>query len=351
MHFHTNHINQPSLEPKKILLWFRGDFPTTNVSVDSFLLPKRIWPNAEITVRCNTRNIQTIAWVNKVSDKTYKFMSDEISPRAVAWREWDIVWNHDYWFIKKYDDQVAIDEWRKILEHVHLTDIYTLYCDPLVLNKIAPVGRRLNWSNVHVVFNQDIVKDYAPSMFDDLFSACTVKPTIEYINMRIYYNLPDEFHFNDRKSFMTDPFGCYFAHFHEPRLNFFKNVIPTFPEKYPINIGGRNANKLVRFSKAYANSVICDKFRHDHIMDMLKKYDWGLYIGRCRSIPWIGMSFYLPLLAGIPIFCYTKAKEASALFDGLDCFFSTQEELEALLIKTDFRKLYEQQIERIKSFY
>lgn len=351
MNFHTIHINTPSSDPKKILLWFRGDFPTTNVSVDSFMLPQRIWPNATITVRCNTENLQTIAWVKKVSGGKYRMISDKIKPRDINWPDWDIVWNHDYWFIKKFKDQTAIIEWQEILANVFTTEIYSLYCDPLVLNQIEPIYHRLNWSNVTVVFNQDIVEDYAPKMFSDKFAACTVRPTIAYINMRMYYNLPDEFQYTDRKSFMTDPFGCYFAHFHEPRINFFKKVLPTFPEKYPINIGGRNANKVMHISHAYERAVICDKFSHDHIMDMLKDYDWGLYIGRCRPIPWIGMSFYLPLLAGIPIFCYTKAKEARAIFGNLNCYFSTQEELEQLVKNTDYKKLYNEQIKCIKKFY
>lgn len=344
MYFHTIRINHPFQVPKNILLWYRGGFPTTNVSVESFLLPTRIYPNCKLTIRCDAKP-STLAWLDMVlKGKPYRIISDAvISPENIDYSQYDIIWNHDYWFCKGGASKKAKEEWKWILDNVQGPQIMTLYCDPLVTDKLRPTPNRKDWSNVMVIFNQDIIEDWAPSMFEG-WESIEKKPFIAYINMRLYYNLPNQY------KFAWHPYktGVYFAHFHPKRIAFFKNQLEDFNPNL-IRIGGRNSSALSETQ--FKESIVCDKFTQAEVHYHLQKGAWALYIGRVKPICWLGMTFYLPFLAGIPVFCYDGCTEAHKVFGNLPCYFKNGKELEELIRNTNFQELFYHQTDKLKSFY
>lgn len=343
MNFHIEHINHPVMEPKKLLLWFHGGFPTTNVSVESFLLPTRIFSNCDVTVRCDAKP-KTLTWLDMVfKGKSYKYIPDTYSPENIDFNQYDIIWNHDYWFCKGGASKKAKDEWKWILDAVHGPKLMTLYCDPLVTDKLRPTPNRRDWSNITVFFNQDVIENWAPGMFEG-WDSISQLPNIAYINMRIYYQLPENYQFI-RKPYKT---GVYFAHFHPKRVAFFKNQLSDFNPEL-IRIGGRNSSALSE--TRFKDSIVCDKFTQSEVHYHLQKGAWALYIGRVKPICWLGMTFYLPFIAGIPVFCYDGCTEAHKVFGDIPCYFKNGKELEVLIRNTDFEELFYLQTNKLKSFY
>lgn len=345
MDFHIFRYNKPILAPKKILLWYQGGFPTTNVSVDSFLLPTRLFPNSEITVRCKG-DAKTLCWLESVLKpkyQSYKILPDNYSPQEVDFSKYDIVWNHDYWFCKGGASEKAKADWKWILDNVTEPTLASLFCDPLVTRKIMPTPNRKDWSNVMVFFNQDIVENWAPGMFEG-WESVEKKPLIAYVNMRLYYNLPTFFKF----SWHPYKTGVYFANFHSRRVTFFKKVLKDFNPEL-LHIGGRNSSALA--DTQFKDSIDCGSFPHNEILGKLLRGAWALYIGRVKPICWLGMTFYLPFIAGIPVFCYDGCTEAHRVFGNLQCYFKTSQELEDLVNNTDLKELFYKQTERLKSFY
>lgn len=344
MDFHTFRFNNPIMVSKNILLWYHGGFPTTNVSVESFLLPTRIYPNCKLTIRCDCKP-KTLAWLDKIigGKYTYKLIPDTYSPQEIDFNQYDIVWNHDYWFCKGGASEKAKSDWKWILDNIEGPELMSLFCDPLVTDKLRPTQNRKDWSKVTVFFNQDIVEDWASGMFEG-WDRVSKLPNIAYINMRIYYNLPSEY------KFISKPYnkGVYFAFWHSRRVTLFKNLLTDFNPDL-IQLGGRNSSALSETQ--FKNSIICGAFSHDEVHGHLQKGAWALYIGRVKPICWLGMTFYLPFTAGIPIFCYDGCTEAHKVFGDIPCFFKNGKELEELVKTTNLEELFYKQTEKIKSFY
>lgn len=360
-------MDEPDLRPLKVLMWYSGSFPVSVISMHSFSLPKMLWPNATFYIRCS-KSRKTIDYIKKVMSgaKQIILIEDNLPPWKMNFDKYDVIYNYDYFFrwigLKKYRDSRDYSEINYLIYRVN-KPIYLLYCDKEVFHKVenTPVfckdgypwlkycDERKDFSNIHILFNQDICKDWAVECIDwKSFENAEKMFEIIYLNMRLYYQLPNDY---KAKKFSDNKVGCYFGTFFEKRARFFNTVMNT-PGKKLVNleIGGRTVCK-VKNSKYYSENCI-ETFQHEEIFNVLKPYDWALFIGRVTPLDYLGMTFYLPFVAGMPVFCLRTCFEGVGNpFEGIDCFFSTEEELADLVNKTDLNELFVLQTERLKQLY
>lgn len=363
----VNYLDRPDLRPLKVLMWYSGSFPVSVISMHSFSLPKMLWPNATFYIRCR-RNERTAAYIAKVmKGARYVLIDDNVRPWKMSFEQYDLIYNYDYWFrwigLKKYRDSLDYSEINYIIYQVK-KPIYLLYCDKEVFHKIenTPIfaqkdgypwlkycDPKKDFSNVHIMFNQDICRNWAMDCIDwKSFEPAEKMFEVIYLNMRLYYQLPSEY---SPKNYSTDKIGCYFGTFFEKRAKFFNTVMNVQgPKKVNLEIGGRTVCK-VKDSKYYHEGCI-ETFQHEEIFNVLKPYDWALFIGRVTPLDYLGMTFYLPFVAGMPVFCLRTCFEGVGNpFEGLDCFFSTEDELAELVKKADLNQLFVEQTSRLKALY
>ena len=340
----VSNINKPFDGSPRILLWYSGRFPSLFISVHSFQLPKMLWPNAKFSVRCSANNIRTLHWVRKYLGNDVEIISDTTSAKNFNFSSFDVIYNHDYWFRKTISDK-AKEDIEYIIYNVN-KPFYCLYCD-IILPQIRMTQLKKDMSNLTVLFNQNIIRDWGNERFDyDSFEGCEKLPNIAYVNMKLYYQLPERYYYKDSYGKK----GCYFAYFHAERRKFFKKVLNDFSiPMLKLTLAGRNVEKLAG-TKYYRIDAI-SQFEQSSVLTMLSQYDWALYIGRNKDVPYLGMTFYLPFVAGIPVFCYSQCEEAQKIFGGLNCFFSTEKELHELLENINLKELFKQQVERLKKYY
>lgn len=365
-------LDKPDPRPLKVLMWYLGSFPVPVISTHSFSLPKMLWPNATFYIRCNTSSKKTIEYVEKVMKGSWiQFVSDTTPPWRMSFEKYDIIYNYDYWFrwigLKKYRDSRFYSEINYLIYRVD-KPIYLLYCDKEVFHKIenTPVfckerGDNYPWlkhcdehkdfSNIHILFNQDICKNWAIDCIDwksfgdrkifEMFN-------IIYLNMKLYYQLPDEY---TPKEYSSEKRGCFFGTFFDKRAKVFNTILNTpSEERLNLTIGGRTISK-VEGCKYYTPESI-GVFKHEDIFKILKPYDWGLFLGRVTPSDYLGMTFYLPFVAGMPVFCLRSCFEGVGNpFEGIDCFFSTEHELIELVKRTNLKELFIAQTEKLKTYY
>lgn len=363
----VNHIDNPDLRPLKVFMWYSGQFPVLGISTHSFSLPKMLWPNATFYIRCR-KTKKTQEWIAKrMKDVSYILIDDDKRPEEMSLEKYDIIYNHDYFFRsighKWFRNSQDYEDINYIVYNIN-KPIYFLFCDKEVCHKVenTPVFLNVNeypwvknclkkkdFSNLHILFNQDICRDWAIECIDwASFSGATELPKIDYLNMRLYYQLPDEY---TPKSYTDEKKGCYFGMFFDSRIQFFNTVLNTPGEKkLNLELGGRGISRI-KGTKYYREDCV-EKFPHEEIFERLKPYDWAMFIGRVTPLDYLGMTFYLPFVVGMPVFCLRTCFEGVGNpFEGIDCFFSTEDELATLVEKTDLRKLFEEQTSRLKTLY
>jgi len=349
------HFNTPDTGVKSVMLFYFGKYPKKTKPAKDVTLPIRLWPNAKYIIRCNTAgNIgkNNLEYFKSLFNGYQFELVDEVKPAdmlfihhenyncfggvvrdccvdfAEVLREWTgpaTVFYNDELFSGYYD---IID----YIENRAKNENF-LIKNPGILDRVQ---RKEDWSNVTLLMNENKITDWAN---DHVKDSIKDQITVSYLSDIILYDLPT---IGIKAKSIYEKKGVYVPLFTADRISVCNKI---FKGKIDIVFAGSRSDELredIKGDGKYINNIELPNF--------LRKFDWTIYIGKGRQSSYLGATFYEPLLKGIPVFVWTETDKHKKVFGGLDCYFTTEEDLIKLVEKWDMKELFKEQVRLIFNF-
>lgn len=357
-------FSKPNQKVKKVIIYNPGYYPKPIRPIKDLTLPMRLWPNAEIHM------IGNFDQTNKRHHKNIDWFTENISSNIKYWTDLDQSLNSEdnLLFIhhNTYNAFGGIAH-PSLLEQYKLTisfkgQVVVFYNDELLtdyddfvdwlngratnqnfkeknkelIEEANKIEQKQDWSNVAIMANQNLVADWA----NDHVSSDLIHKglNIIYLSDHLLYDINT----NAIKPSKTDKsgLGIYIALLTGPRITVC-NKLFAGQNDLTLKFSGSKSNELDP-SIAGDGQFIENK----RLGSVLAQYDWSIYIGKGKWSKYLGATFYEPLLAGIPVFVWTKTDPNKKIFGQLDCYFSSWQELKKLT-EQDLANLHQQQIKKL----
>lgn len=346
------HFDTPDESVKSVMLFYFGKYPKKTKPAKDVTLPIRMWPKAKYFIRCTTAG--NVGKANQeyfralFKGHEYRLVDDMVPADmlfihhenyncfggvmreccidfARALREWDgpaTVFYNDELFSGFYD-------LREYVENRAKNENF-LIKNPGILDKVQ---WKEDWSNVTLLMNENKITNWADEHVKD---GVKEQLNVAYLSDIILYDLPTS---GIRAKANYEKKGVYVPLFTADRISVCDKI---FSGKVDITFAGSRSDELkegIRGDGKYINNIELPSF--------LRRFDWTIYIGKGRQSSYLGATFYEPLLKGLPVFVWTETDKEKKVFGDLDCYFSNESELFALVEKWDIGELFREQVRRI----
>lgn len=358
---------------KHVFINFGGRFPKNYIQHINVTYPKRLYPNAKFTIRCNTKDINTVLYLQDAfSDRNINFWDDEQN----------ILFSEDYleadllycaWIgNSKYSNIISKSEliFHSIIHNfkgkVNLifNDIklpaYRDFID-VMKERISKdsdylskqkyetaikvlMGNNSNFEKLSIVIQNNIMCQY-PYWWNHKMQKINLEPIrkdkydIEIISDIIFYGFPNKSELQYIVTNNNIPKGLFIGTCFKERIDLFEQLFPNKLHNLHLDICGANSEKI---NSPYASQA--GRVPSKDVPEIFTKYDYGIYVARGIAIPFAGGSIYDPIIFKKPVFIYEPIDPEHLLMPGIDiCYFNTAEELYNKTINTNFKELYEQQ--------
>jgi len=346
----VTYFNEPDTSVKSVMVFYGGKYPKKTKPDKDVTLPTRLWPNAKYYIRCNLKG--AIGTKNKIYfDGLFRGHEFELVSDAVP-ADMMFIHHENY---NLYGGKVApepinvanaIREWKGPITIFYNDELFSGFDDyynflskraqnpnflkknPGVMDKVKPTA---DWDKVTVMFNENKITDWANKHMQnpDIQNVC-------YLSDIILYDLPKnaklERAYNNKK-------GIYIPLFTADRI---KVCNKLFNGEVNLTMRGSRSDDLKEEIRGDGKYI-----PNTELSSVLRQYDWTIYIGKGKPSMYLGATFYEPLLNGLPIFMWRDTDKEEKVFPGLDCYFSSGQELKELVDKWDMKDLYEKQLEII----
>jgi hypothetical protein len=352
-------FNTPDKSVKSVYVFYTGRYPKKTKPSKDVTLPIRLWPDAKYIIRCETKGAygvknkeyfknlygqteyelvdQSSDWTGTadmlfIHHENYNAYGGILSDTAIdfsnitrTWLGKITVFYNDELFSGYYDLRDYVEQRAK--------NNNFLVKNPGVLDKVI---RKTDWSNVTLLVNEDKVSDWGNEHIthEDIRNQITLC----YLSDIILYDLNMD---NVSPKSKYDKRGVYIPLFTQERINTCNKL---FSGALDITFAGSKSDDL-------KPEIAGDgKYIQNHeLAGFLRQWDWTIYIGKGRASSYLGATFYEPILNGIPVFVWTKTDPDKRVFGDLDCYFSTETELAALVNKWDMAQLHSEQVKRLQT--
>lgn len=350
-------FNKPDFSVKSVLLHFHGKFPQAHLPTKDVTLAHRLWPNAKLIIRCNTDDEETKTFfAQAMKNIDYELVSQKLNCLRL---DVDVIFMHQHWWIffggviekKIKDDMVLLAKTNKpVYLFYNDEDFQTI--EPLheVIDRrvkaninfairnqstIDELPRKTNWSNFHVIANTDMLQPWVNNKISDSLKESDM--TLHYLSDLLLYDIPERKNLDIPTSTKYNR-GIYIAYYSDARI---KALHSIFKKESNVVFLGALSEKL----NPYLHNVHTSrKVPNTSVRNILATYKYSIYVGKGTESMYLGATFYEPLLAGLPVFVWTGTDSNKKVFPGLDCYFSTQDELEDLVKNTNLDELWDKQM-------
>ena len=345
-------FNEPDETIKTVLLFFQGGFPRKIIPGKDVTLPSRLWPNAKFYIYLSSPTMKNkvyftemyngfeIEFVNyyPTCDISYiqyanynawgGFINGTLKAQAAFIEE---IKTKVYIFFN--DEQITcFQDFAKWVHHKNDKPGGDTYNPGLA----AKTKFKLDWSNVVVLFNENKLQDWGEKKIKG-----GINVNIQYLSDIILYDINTSI--IKLKQNYKSKRGCYIAFFIDKRVKLLNKLFENID--IDMDFRGTHSKKLSDHIKGDGSFI-----KNSELFDILREYDYTIYIGKGVSSMYLGATFYEPLLQGIPIFIWTKTDKEKRIFPNLDVYFETGEELKVLINKWDLEELYKIQIKQTFNF-
>jgi hypothetical protein len=338
----------PDLEVKSVMLYYGGKFPKRTKPDKDVTLPTRLFPNAKFYIRCRLDG--SIGENNK--QYFYKLFKDYDYQLTDQLHQTEALFIHheNYNAFGGKVSQALIDMHNAIQDFE--SKVYIFYNDelfsgfmdlrdwldqraknenfiknnPNILEKVQKIKQ---YNKITLLLNEDKIEQWhLKHVNPDLEKQIN----ISYLSDNIIYDLkkPETIKSKYQK------LGVYIPLFTEKRIQVINKLFKNTDIK--IKFLGSRSDELdpsIQGNGKYINN--------QEMKDLIKQYDWTIYIGKGRPSLYLGATFYEPIIQGLPVFIWLKTDQEKKVFPDLDCYFSNQEELNQLINKWDMKDLLEKQ--------
>jgi hypothetical protein len=345
----VTYFNEPDTSVKSVMVFYGGKYPKKTKPDKDVTLPTRLWPNAKYYIRCNLKG--KIGSDNKMYfDKLFRGKEFELVSEAVP-ADMMFIHHENY---NLYGGTVApepirvanaIREWKGPITIFYNDELFSGFDDfhnflqkrannpnflkknPGVLEKVPPTT---DWDKVTVLFNENKITDWAAQHMQnpEIQNVC-------YLSDIILYDLPK----NAQPKNAYNKRGIYIPLFTADRIKVCNRL---FNGEVDITFKGSRSNDLKPEIAGDGKYI-----QNTELAGVLRQYDWTIYIGKGKPSMYLGATFYEPLLNGLPIFMWRDTDRDEKVFPGLNCYFSSGEELRSLVEEWDMRELFDKQVKII----
>ena len=195
-------------------------------------------------------------------------------------------------------------------------------------NAIDNVLKKDDWSDTTLLMSDNILENWADTHVIDKLKDII---KVSYISVFFQFDLPKQVSY--KKNY--DKKGIYLPSFSDLRIKLCNKL---FSKNLDLTFLGSRSNELK--PEIAGNGVYTDIFL---LKQILQQYDWTIYIGKGKKSKYIGSTLYEPIKYGLPVFVWLGTDPEKKTFPTIDCYFSTEAELQALVDKWDIKDLYTKQ--------
>jgi len=347
-----SHFTTPDTQVKTVLLYYPGKFPKKTKPAKDVTLPTRLWPGAKYIIWTNLEkgigknNIEYFSELFK--GHNFELVSEKVDA--------DVLFiHHENYNIfggvvgKGLIDRAnLIKEWTSKVTLFYNDELFVTFSDlrdfidmrcsnPNFLlknpNLLEQVSKNSDWTKVTLLMNENKVTDWANN-----YLAENLKDQIKvsYLSDIILYDLKTD-EIKAKTSYNKK--GVYVPLFTGERISVCNKL---FSGNIDLTFAGSRSDDLkdnIKGDGKYITNVELPMFLH--------QYDWTIYIGKGRASQYLGATFYEPLLKGLPVFVWLETDKNKKIFGDLDCYFSTETELQSLIEKWDMKTLFEEQVKLV----
>lgn len=351
----VRNFEKPDTSVKSVYVYYFGKYPKKTKPAKDVNLPIRLWPEAEFYIRCNTKggigknNLEYFS--NLYAGTKFELVEETLDQIVDA--EMLFIHHENYNAFGGVVRECCIDfarilgKWEKKATIYYNDELFSGFYDirdwlesrstnenfmkknPQILEKVP---RSENWENVTLLMNENKITDWANEHVKDTLKE---RITVSYLSDIILYDLPTGVKY--KRSYGKK--GVYVPLFTAQRISICNKL---FSENVDITFAGSRSDELkenIAGDGKYIQNMELPAF--------LNKFDWTIYIGKGRQSSYLGATFYEPLLKGLPIFVWTETDKQKKIFGDIDCYFSNEDQLKALVEKWDIKELYKNQAQYI----
>lgn len=346
-------FDRPNESIKSVMLFYFGKYPKKTKPAKDVTLPIRLWPNAKYYIRCTTKG--NVGKANSEYFRSlfrgheYHLVEEEVKADML------FIHHENYNCFGGVMRECCIDfarvlaEWKGPATVFYNDELFSGFYDlrdyvenrarnenfliknPGILDKVP---RKEDWNNVTLLMNENKITDWA----EDHVQTDKVRDEINvsYLSDILLYDLPTS---NIKGKANYQKRGVYVPLFTAERISVCDKL---FNGNVDISFAGSRSDELkegIRGDGKYINNIELPNF--------LRNYDWTIYIGKGKQSSYLGATFYEPLLKGLPVFVWTETDKNRKVFGDLDCYFSSEAELKALVDKWEMKDLFSEQVRRI----
>ena len=349
-------FEKPDTSVKSVYVYYFGKYPKKTKPAKDVTLPIRLWPEAKFYIRCNTKggigknNLEYFSnlykgtqfelveeTLDQVVDAEMLFIHHEnynafggvvreccihFAQILGKWTKKATVFYNDELFSGFYD----IRDW---LESRSTNENF-LKNNPQILERVP---RSENWENVTLLMNENKITDWAN---EHVKETLTNRIEVSYLSDIILYDLPTS-GMKYKNSYGKR--GVYVPLFTAERISVCNKL---FNGNVEITFAGSRSDELKENIAGDGKYI-----QNFELPTFLKKFDWTIYIGKGKQSSYLGATFYEPLLKGLPVFVWTETDKQKKVFGDIDCYFSTEDQLQKLVEKWDMKELYKTQVVHI----
>lgn len=342
----TNQFSQPRMDVKSVLCFYHGKFPKITRPDKDVTLSHRLFPNAKLYIRCKSDDEQTRVYLTTLFNGKcqIELIPDALDcskiPAEVLFLQQDC-WLFFGGVIEKgcLQNALIMQKWTK--------EAYIFYNDEslgalaslweiMKLRKYSgqfmnrnqsayiQVKEKKDWSQVHVLANENRLCNWMTERVSDDLKQKGIQ--CDYLSDIILYDLKQPL-ITSRPKCITNTCGIFIGSFHQTRAKAWNKIFPEPIPYFQIDVFGNGSDKL----KSYTGSG--EYISNAESLKKFPNYQWSIYLGKGTPSLYLGATFFEPLLNYCPIFVWTGTDPDKKLFPGLDCYFTTKEDLKNLVWK------------------
>ena len=342
-------FNEGDESIKTVLLFFQGRFPRKIIPGKDVTLPSRLWPKAKFFIYLTGKTPKNREYFRKMYEG---FEVEFVEEFVECERSYIQYANYNAWggvIGKTLQDQAKFIE-------VQPGTVYIFFNDEQIANfqdfaewvhakANKPGGDKYNpgladkvklkkdWSNVVLLFNENKLQDWGPQKING-----DININIQYLNDVILYDINPEI-IKKKKDYSAKK-GCYIGFFIAPRIKLFNRLWQGVDMDF--DFLGAHSNSLSEHIRGDGEFI-----KNSELFDLLREYDYSIYVGKGKPSMYLGATFYEPILQGIPIFIWLKTDLYQKVFPDLDVYFTTAEQLQELVEKWDLEELFKLQVKHL----
>lgn len=364
---------------KHVFVNFGGKFPKNYIQYKDADLPMRLWPNAKFTIKCNSGDYATINYFTQLygCDRILKFCDDDDIFKSEAYETAEVL--YCMWIgNSKISNKVTKSELNfHTAMHLFKGEVFLLFNDiglPSYRNFNNVIRDRID--NDDTYLDSQLLKNEIAMLLssDERYSKFTIgirnnimhndgkywwnnrmkkinfdgqnifKNRIEVLSDVLMYDMPDmdslEYNKHNHQDTKTSyPRGIFIGTCFPERIDLFNKLFDDELINFEISLRGAGSEKI---NSPYASKE--GRVESHRVGEIIKDYDYGIYIARGKWIEFAGQSIYDPIIFGKPVFIYEPIDMKHELMPGEDCcYFNTAEELRDKVNSINLEDLFNRQ--------